>query len=118
MKLDRNVNENGLGKYALVEMRKLSAAEKVQFNRKTEDIEDEVSVPRRALNLGDPDQFFVLKYKDRFTLAAMEAYAEAVRSYASHEQMSDEEMKDLLEYYRELQDQIRMIRSYPPQIPD
>lgn len=40
------------------------------------------------------DQFFVLKYKDRFAAAALWAYAEAVRAYA----MEREEMGLRAEY--------------------
>lgn len=118
MKLDRNVNPDGLGKYALIELRKLHTAEKVQLTRKTTDESDEISLPRRAVNFGGPDQFFVIKYKDRFALAAMEAYAEAVRTYAYHEEVDDDKIKSLVEYYKELQDQIKLIRCYPPQTPD
>lgn len=55
MRLDRNVNPDGRGKYAIINLR----TSRVEW--------------------GGPDaQFFVIKYKDKFAAAALKAYAEAV----------------------------------------
>lgn len=59
MKLDRNNNPTGKGKYALLNMR----TNKVEY--------------------GDECQFFVIKYKDQFAEAALRAYAHAVRAEAA-----------------------------------
>lgn len=56
MKLDRNVNPDGRGKYALINLRKNT----VEWG-------------------SDEDQFFVIKYKDRFAAMALFAYADAVQ---------------------------------------
>ena len=56
MKLDRNVNPDGKGKYALINLR----TNQVQW--------------------GDGDQFFVIKYKDEFAAPALRAYADAVKA--------------------------------------
>lgn len=74
MKLDRNINQHGLGKYALV------------LNRKVEELRDnEVSVMlNRLIELGvvdmgtEPDtEFFVLRLKDKHAAAALFAYVES-----------------------------------------
>lgn len=60
MKLDRNVNTDGRGKYALINLRDNT----VQWG-------------------GTPqEQFFVLKYKDIFASHALSAYAKSVREAA------------------------------------
>jgi len=54
MRLDRNVNPDGRGKYALINLR----TNKVEWGNET--------------------QFFVIKYSDEFAFAALKAYSEAV----------------------------------------
>jgi len=55
MKLDRNINPDGKGKYALINLRK------------------------NIVEWGGGDgQFFVIKYKDIFAAPALKAYANAV----------------------------------------
>lgn len=61
MKLDRNVNSDGRGKYALINLR----SNKVQWGWES-----------------PGDQFFVIKYKDRFARFALAAYADAVSDFA------------------------------------
>lgn len=56
MKLDRNINPCGRGKYALINLR----TNQVQW--------------------GGDDQFFVIKYKDQFAGPALAAYAKAVEA--------------------------------------
>jgi len=55
MKLDRNVNLDGKGKYALINLRTNS----VEWGGSK-----------------DSGSFFVLKFKDKFTAAALHAYAD------------------------------------------
>lgn len=88
MKLDRNVNRGGHGKYALVNMRKvvpmLDAA--APMNRDIEEYPPELKafmllVEKGIITLGNEtpgDQFFVMKYKDKFTHDGLSAYAGAV----------------------------------------
>jgi len=59
VKLDRNVNTTGLGKYALINLRTNS----VEWGR-----------------AGEPDEFFVIKLRDRHARAALLAYAESMSS--------------------------------------
>ena len=56
MKLDRNINQDGKGKYALLNLR----TNKIEWG-----------------NLYDEDEFFVIKLKDKYARAALTAYANA-----------------------------------------
>jgi hypothetical protein len=88
MKLDRNENKDGRGKYALLNLRKLHEIEhgsRMDANRRT-DIHNAVIHLRNAGllhygNEGPDEQFFVMKYKDKFTAPALRAYAEAVLNH-------------------------------------
>ncbi len=62
MKLDRNTNPDGKGKYALINLR----TNKVEWGNNLE------------------DEFFVIKLKDRFAERALRAYALAVREFIKH----------------------------------
>jgi hypothetical protein len=57
MKLDRNVNANGQGKYALINLR----TNQVEWGCK-----------------GDKDEFFVIKLRDKNARIALLAYADSV----------------------------------------
>lgn len=59
MKLVRNTSEDGRCKYAIID------------NRTGEKTEGRV---------GDPEEFFVIKLKDKYAAAALQAYADAVRN--------------------------------------
>lgn len=60
MKLDRNINANGMGKYALLNLRR----NVVEWGRE-----------------GAEDEFFVLKLKDVWSKPALLAYAEAAEAH-------------------------------------
>jgi hypothetical protein len=83
MKLDRNVNPDGTGKYALVNFRKAKALTPdaaVRFDIALGELMD-----LGVVTLGNEspgDQFFVMKYKDRFTCDALRAYAVAASDHA------------------------------------
>ena len=75
MKLDRNINENGRGKYALVNLRALEVAP--HYRSLLDDLH-----AAGLLTYGNEspgDQFFVMKHKDIFTSHGLKGYAEAVR---------------------------------------
>jgi hypothetical protein len=55
LKLDRNVNLDGKGKYALLNLR----TDRVEWGA-----------------VGEPDEFFVIKMKDRCAEAALRSYAD------------------------------------------
>jgi hypothetical protein len=71
MKLDRNINPDGTGKYALVLMReffKLSSAEKQALY---------LLASAKVIDHGDTpnSEFFVIRLKDRYAAPALAAYA-------------------------------------------
>jgi hypothetical protein len=60
MKLDRNINASGLGKYAIINLR----TNRVERGWK-----------------GSPEEFFVIKLKDLGAAAALHAYAASINDY-------------------------------------
>lgn len=60
MDLLRNVNPDGLGKYAVINLQ----TNQVEWGRP-----------------GDPNEFFVIKLKDRYAQAALLAYADAAQAH-------------------------------------
>lgn len=85
MRLDKNVG-TGEGKYALVELRKINALCKT----KTHEAHTECIQALRVLQkhgvytsgLENPgQQFFVMKYKDIFTIAGLFGYRQSVESH-------------------------------------
>lgn len=75
---------HGIGKYALVQMRRIEALNQedqaeVRAAMKTL---DDFGVLRYG-NESPGDQFFVLKYKDKFTAPALRAYAESAMQASS-----------------------------------
>lgn len=76
MKLDRNINPDGAGKYALLHIRKLK-----QYGHEAEIIHAINLLTEYGLlqvgNESPGDQFFVMKYKDKFTAPALFAYSRA-----------------------------------------
>lgn len=84
MKLDRHINGDGLGKYAVINMRKLSLCETSDspFHRWTPAIEDALRVLEEAGALewgrvGEQDEFFLVKLKDINAPGALTGYAYA-----------------------------------------
>jgi len=82
MRLVRNISEDGRCKYAIIDNR----TGKVTEGR-----------------VGDPEEFFVLKLKDRYTASALRAYAAAVRG--------DEDGD--LEYARDVQELSQRAAAMP-----
>lgn len=93
MKLDRNTNRGGRGKYALVNMRMMvplldRGEDHSPENNDIQHLKDQMAihafnllVERGIITLGNEspgDQFFVMKYKDKFAAAGLRAYGEAV----------------------------------------
>lgn len=76
MKLDRNINPDGRGKYALVLMRNLPAnpddkAQVLDAMRKLQSFQ--------MLDFGDTEdsEFFLIRLKDKYSAPALFAYADA-----------------------------------------
>jgi len=76
MKLHRNTNADGRGKYALVNLDLLKQDPRLQGML---DFLKEAGVLTYG-NEEPGEQFFVMKYKDKFTARGLEGYANAVRS--------------------------------------
>jgi len=87
MKLDRDLNSDGLGKYALLNLRKLNAAagSPGKNPRWTPEVAQALKTLEEAGALewgrtGEEDEFFLIKLKDRYARHALEQYAAAVGS--------------------------------------
>lgn len=97
MKLDRNINPDGKGKYALINLR----TNQVQW--------------------GGDNQFFVIKYKDEFAAPALRAYAMAVLAKAAQfkSQGESHQAMELEEFGREMLKEASSAEQWPiKQIPN
>lgn len=128
MKLDRNINRGGRGKYALVNMRKLIPmldAPPKDWKQSDMDVVRAFRflVEQGIITLGNEspgDQFFVMKYKDMFTAAGLQAYTDAIRFYL-HRATSPEEADrraGLHEYVKQMQAEADAARALGNRIPD
>lgn len=85
MKMDRNQNSDGLGKYAVINLRRLDrvASGQSPFQRWTPEVAQALKTleDAGALEWGctnDPDEFFLIKLKDRNAATALLAYAQSI----------------------------------------
>lgn len=82
MKLDRNINPDGRGKYALVKMREVPSDS--DGSQKANEIREALSTLARhgCLDYGDAKEndFFVLRLRDVGAAHALRAYAEFFRN--------------------------------------
>lgn len=74
MKMDRNINSDGLGKYALLNLRRLAAHD-------TPEVRDALDVLTKAGVIewgvvGEEDEFFVMKLKDINAPGGLSGYAD------------------------------------------
>jgi hypothetical protein len=79
MKLDRNINKDGRGKYALIQLRKVGPVP-------AKEVQDAIQLLHdwNIIHWGNEspgDQFFVVKYKDQFALGALEGYCAAIEAH-------------------------------------
>jgi hypothetical protein len=74
MKLDRNTNKDGAGKYALVRLRG-TLSEDAKYALALLQEEGVLDWGRR----GDDDEFFVIRLKDKYAADALASYARAAR---------------------------------------
>jgi hypothetical protein len=77
MKLDRNVNASGRGKYALVKLRNVGQLDDYHFPGRLFKALERINM----LDWGDKPEteFFVIRLKDKYAQAALHAYAIAAR---------------------------------------
>ncbi len=73
MKLDRNVNADGRGKYALVRLRTVEPDGKIWWMLKGLEMFGVLDWGDR----GKPDEFFIIRLKDEYAQHALRAYAAA-----------------------------------------
>lgn len=122
MKLDRNINADGVGKYALVQMRKLREL-LVQPRPESLDLSNAWALLIQAgvIHFGDEgpgEQFFVMKYKDKFSGDALHAYAEAANEEAKREFLATGTDDELAEYVTEMYREAACAKSLGNRIPD
>ncbi len=93
MKLDRNVNRDGKGKYALVRLRDIEiGSEAMALLHRLEDL--------GHLDwgcVGHADEFFVVKLRDKFAPGAIKGYADAVME-AQRKELDPAKAKDLAQW--------------------
>lgn len=79
MKLDRNITEPRVGKYALIKMRDWPLTSDIIETYKRRELS--LSIPPYVIDLGDTadSDFFVIRLKDKYAHAALSAYADAAR---------------------------------------
>lgn len=123
MRLDRNVNPDGRGKYALIHLRKLNDVPN-RSKRKLCRALDFLNEHELVAWGGDNprDQFFVLKYKDMFAADALLAYANAIKDYCDRgltdNRIPPKTFDDLMEYHREMMAEAEAARLCNHKIPD
>lgn len=124
MKLDRNTNPDGRGKYALIQMRELKPEQASALcDVPTLPLGEycTVKIPTKAIRTGAEspgDQFFVIKYKDRFAAAALNAYARAVMEAAIMLEAGNPERESLIEYATEMAHEALLAEKAGCKIPD
>lgn len=124
MKLDRNTNRGGRGKYALVNMRKLipmmdaPALSDEHARQCVAAFEKLVDAGFITLGNESPgDQFFVMKYKDKFTAEGLRGYGNAV-SKAISSLKEPQARLELGEYCAQIFDEAHAAEKLGNRIPD
>lgn len=126
MKLDRNIDPHGRGKYALVKMRKLNPIlNSTILDERSLRIAEAFALLSKEgmIHFGDEspsDQFFVMKYKDKFTHHALSAYAAACELESLSPHPTDLKIKnpDLKEFADEIFKEAKIARSLGKNLPD
>lgn len=114
MKLDRNINPDGRGKYALIKIRALQDHEVEELQKKAGGLHY-ISLPGEALDTGEDSQFFVIRYKDKFAAAALSGYASAVEFEARINKVHSSSLK---EYAQEIRNEAYRAAKVGCEIPD
>src|SRR5690349_16291653 len=112
MKLDRNINPNRRGKYALLKLRRLTeiegwdGGEGEALDRQA--VIDAVALLERAGILdwgwaGTDGEFFVIRLKDKYAAEAIRAYSDAVVKDAASIVGDEPAYKDRMQWALEVQ---------------
>lgn len=121
MKLDKNINKDGGGKYALLKLRKLLEIQQLGTDHSVR-IQQAVELLNsyKLLHCGDEgpgEQFFVMKYKDKFTAPALRAYAIAVE-HSAQADSTPEQIEGLVEYAAEIRRETHLAFEQGNRMPD
>jgi hypothetical protein len=86
MQLDRNINPDGMGKYALLKMRKVAAVQNGENSAAKQELQKALEVLHNLgiLDYGQTEDspgsdFMVIRLKDKYAAPALYAYAQAAR---------------------------------------
>lgn len=77
MKLDRNINPDGKGKYALINLRKIPTNPQT-----SQELAAAILLNPEAVEfgtVGTANEFWLIKLKDMYAQAALDGYASAIR---------------------------------------
>jgi hypothetical protein len=133
MKLDRNINPDGRGKYALILLRKVrinldhcqdcgapAARHPKDVHRHHEFVEPTtITIPREAVDFGEGKQdFFVMRLKDQFCPSALRGYYEGIREYCADHPMSDVDRQGMVEYAKEILGLLEQSQDMVHKLPD
>jgi hypothetical protein len=95
MKMDRDVTDDGLGKYAVINLRKLNetCGNAGTFQRWTPEVQAALDTLESVGVLewgrtGEPDEFFLIKLKDQHAMHALMAYHAS--AYKDDREFADE----------------------------
>lgn len=78
MKLDRNLNPSGKGKYALINLRKIDGDPRTPQDMAAAIVKQPDAVQFGIV--GEPDEFWLIKLKDKYAATALLAYADAAEA--------------------------------------
>lgn len=117
MKLDRNINPDGRGKYALLKLRRQEKPVSLKATTAAATLKDAGLL--HFGNEGPGEQFFVLKYKDKFTAPALYAYAAAAFSeaFTLEEQGDAKQAVELREFAHEIRREAEQAKQLGNSIP-
>lgn len=123
MKLIRNQTADGSCKYALILLQKMGEEERNDVLQAAGKADDFTVIEGTSILIGNEspaDQFFVLKYKDKFTAEALFAYARAVRGYCTTILLpaGQAEFDSLFEYARQIEVEADKAKAIACKIPD
>ena len=102
MKLDRNMNPSGRGKYALLKLRELGGVSRAEICMALETLEElSVAQVERAVDFGETSdsEFFVIRLKDKFAAPALLAYHNAIHGHIIE---NPQDREGLAEYARDI----------------
>lgn len=83
MDLDRNINTDGKGKYALINLRKLEGNPQTAEELVAAILKNPEAV--EFGRVGESDEFFVMKLKDRYSMGGLWGYADAAKQCGDSE---------------------------------